>query len=329
MKAFITGATGFIGTHIIEELDKDGWEIRALHRSSSNLSELKKCRHVEFALGDITDIESLRRAIPEGIDAVYHVAGSVAHLPHSQENSRYGINQDGTRNLIDVCLEKKVKRFIYTSTVVTYDFHQPGKITENFPKNNWCKDAYVHSKKLAEDEVDKGLEKGLDIVYLHPSAVFGAYDKSTWSKMFLEIERGLPLPFAPPGGGSVCHARKVARAHVEAYYKGRRGAHYILGGPDVSWLLVTQEIAKILKKRGPIAALPEFLFRAYGMLEFWISTIIHREPTLTPHTIDILCEHVYSDSSAAIKELNYQPSSLQEMLQDCYKWMVSVGMLKR
>ncbi len=74
---------------------------------------------------------------------------------------------------------------------------------------------------------------------------------------------------------------------------------------------------------------PEFLFRAYGMLEFWISTIIHREPTLTPHRIDILCEHVYSDSSAAIKELNCHPSSLQEMLQDCFQWMVSVGILKR
>ena len=70
MKAFNTGVTGFIGTHVIEELDKDGWEIRALHRSNSNLSELRKCRYVEFVLGDITDIESLRRAIPEGIDAV-------------------------------------------------------------------------------------------------------------------------------------------------------------------------------------------------------------------------------------------------------------------
>lgn len=329
MKAFVTGGTGFLGTHIIQELDKDGWEIIALHRKSSDLSELKKCRKVTFVLGDITDINSLRAGIPEGIDAVFHIAGSVGHLPHSEENSRYGINQDGTRNVIDVCLEKKIGRLIYTSTVVTFDFHLPGTVTENFPKNYWSKDQYVNSKRLAEDEVEKGAKKGLDVVYLHPSAVFGAYDKVTWSKMFLEIERGLPLPFAPPSGGSVCHARKVAQAHVNAYYKGGQGEHYILGGPNVSWFEVSKSIAKILNKPAPVAALPKLIFRLYGLLEFWISTKIKREPTLTPHTIDLLCEQVYSDSSKAIKEINYQPSSLDEMLQDCFQWMVSVGMIKR
>lgn len=329
MKAFVTGGTGFVGTHIIQELDKDGWEIIALHRKNSNLTELKKCRKVDFVLGDITDISSLRSGIPEGVDAVFHTAGSVGHLPHSEENTRYGVNQDGTKNVVDVCLEKNIGRFVYTSTVVTYDFHTPGLITESSPKNYWCKDQYVNSKRLAEDEVDKGVEKGMDSIYLHPSAIFGAYDKATWSKMFLEIERGLPLPFAPPSGGSVCHARKVARAHVDAFYKGGRGEHYILGGPNVTWLQVAKEISKILEKPAPVAALPEILFRTYGMLEYWISTKINREPTLTPHTIDLLSEFVYSDSTKAIKEINYQPSDLEEMLQDCFQWMVSVGMIKR
>lgn len=329
MRAFITGGTGFVGTHIIQELDKDGWEIIALHRKNSNLNELKKCRKVEYALGDITDIESLRAGMPEKVDAVFHTAGSVGNLPHNEEGSRYGINQDGTKNVIDVCLEKNIGRLIYTTTVVTYDFHVKGKITEQFPKNYWCKDPYVNSKRLAEDEVDKGVLQGLDAVYMHPSAIFGAYDKATWSKMFLEIERGLPLPFAPPGGGSVCHARKVARAHVDAFYKGGQGAHYILGGPDVTWLQVAKEIAKILNKPAPIAALPNMLFRMYGLTEFWLSTKLNREPTLTPHTIDLLSESIFSDSSKAIKELNYQPSSLEEMLLDCYQWMLSVGMIKR
>ena len=72
MKAFVTGGTGFLGTHLIQELDQAGWEIIALHRGRSDLTELKKCRRVEFAQGDVTDIESIRRGMPEGVDAVFH-----------------------------------------------------------------------------------------------------------------------------------------------------------------------------------------------------------------------------------------------------------------
>lgn len=329
MKAFVTGATGFLGTPLIQELDKDGWDITALHRPSSDLRELKKAKHFHSAVGDILDIESLRRGIPEGVDAVFHVAGSVGNLPHSKEGTRYDVNQKGTQNVVQVCLEKNIRRLIYTSTVVTYDFHAMKPVTERAPYNDWSRDPYVHSKTLAEIEVRKAEAQGLDVVYLHPSAMFGAYDKATWSKMFLEIERGLPLPVAPPGGGSVCHSRKVARAHVDAYYKGGKGSHYILGGPDVTWLQVTQAIARLLGKPEPKIALPISLFKIYGRVEFLASTLVHREPMLTPHTVDILSETIFSDSSLAIREINYQPSSLEEMLKECYDWMLEVGMLKK
>lgn len=327
MKAFVTGGTGFLGTHLVKALDRQGWEIIALHRKTSDLTELKKCQKIEFTLGDITDLESLKRGIPQNVDAVFHVAGSVGHLPHNLENSRYLINQTGTRNVIETCKEKSIGRLIYTSTVLTYDFHKYRPLTENAERNLWCKDPYIHSKRLADEEVDKGLSSGLDIVYLHPSAVFGSYDKDTWSKMFLEIKRGLPLPFAPPGGGSVCHALKVAEAHVTAFHRGKKGQHFILGGPDVTWLQVSQEIAKILKAPGPRWRLPTLLFKAYGWSEFLISSALRRNPMLTPHTIDILTETIYSDSTLAAKELDYKSSTLREMLEDCHQWMLKAKML--
>ncbi|CAN5479578.1 NAD-dependent epimerase/dehydratase family protein [soil metagenome] len=327
MKAFVTGGTGFIGTHLIQELDQAGWEIVALHRPNSDLRELKKCRKIELCVGDITDAESLHRAIPEKVDAVFHVAGSVGNIPHAQESSRYLVNQTGSRNMVEACWQKEVGRFIYTSTVLTYDFHAFRPLTENASPNLWCKDPYIHSKRLADEEIQRGQSLGLDVVYLHPSAVFGAYDKDTWSKMFLEIQRGLPLPFAPPGGGSVCHARPVAQAHVAAFSKGKSGQHYILGGPDVTWLQVAQQIAELLKKTSPRWALPDLLFKIYGWSEFSISNLLGREPMLTPHTIDILSETINSISARAINELSYTPSSLREMLVDCHQWMVREGML--
>lgn len=321
MRAFITGGTGFLGTHLIQELDAAGWEIIALHRPKSDLTELKKCKKVSFVLGDVTDIESLQRGIPESVDAVFHCAGSVGNLPHSQENSRYVVNQTGTKNVVDVCKEKKVGRIIYTTTVLTYDYRACQPLTDQVPRNLWSKDAYIHSKRLADEEMDKGLADGLDIIYMHPSALFGAYDKDTWSKMFREVKRGLPTPFAPPLTFSVCHARPVAKAHVTAFNKGQRGGHYLLGGPDVSMLEVLQAVAKLLNTKGPTISIPGFLFKIYGWSEFLISSAIGREPMLTPHTIHIFCEKVHCDSTKAITELDYTSTTLNEMLLDCYQWM--------
>jgi dihydroflavonol-4-reductase len=135
MKAFVTGGTGFFGTHLIQELDQAGWEIIALHRSRSDLTELKKCRRVQFTQGDVTDIESIRRGMPEGVDAVFHCAGSVGNLPHSQEKSRYAVNQTGTRNVVDVCKDKKIGRLIYTTTILTYDWHACRPLSEETPRN--------------------------------------------------------------------------------------------------------------------------------------------------------------------------------------------------
>lgn len=329
MRAFVTGATGFVGTNLIQELDRAGWEIIALVRPNSDMTELKKCKKVAFASGDIMDKNSLDAGIPEGVEAVFHVAGSVGPVPHGQENSRFAINQIGTRNVIESCLKKKIGRFLYTSTVLTYDFLGRVGFDETTPPNNNSTDAYAHSKRLADIEVEKGLAAGLDVVFLHPSAIFGAYDKVTWSKMFLEIERGLPLPFAPPGGGSVCHGRAVAKAHVAAYAKGGRGQHYILGGPNETWLHVAQEIARILKRPAPKWPLPPLFFKLYGNIEYRLSRWIHRPPTLDPHSAEILCLNVFSDSSRAIRELGYQPSSLQEMLTDCHQWMQTSGLLPR
>ena len=110
MKAFITGSTGFLGTHIVQELSHLGWEIIALHRKKSDLTNLKSIPDIKLCCGDITDIDSLREGIPQNIDCVFHLAGSVGTLPQHLEKTRYKINVDGTRNVVQVCKEKNAKK---------------------------------------------------------------------------------------------------------------------------------------------------------------------------------------------------------------------------
>jgi nucleoside-diphosphate-sugar epimerase len=327
MKAFVTGATGFLGIHLVQLLCQEGWEVFAFHRQNSDLSELKKLRGITYLVGDVTDKESVANAMPEAIDAVFHAAGSVGFLEPKKEKLQYHVNELGTRNVVEVALAKRARRFVYTSTILTYEFTSGRRITEASPPNTSSAYAYAHSKYLAECEVEQGVRRGLDAVFIHPSAIFGAYDKSTWSKMFREIQRGLRVPFAPPGEASVCHMRKVAEAHLRAFERGRTGEHYVLGGVDVDYLELSRSIARILKRPGPFFVLPGPLFRLIGRCEYRVSTLLGREPMLTPPMADILCEKIVCDSSKAVSELNYAPSSLQTMLQDCYDWMVSADML--
>ncbi len=105
MRAYVTGGTGFLGTHLVRELDRKGWKTTVLHRKTSDLSELKRLTAVEFAEGDILDLPSILRSMPEGVDAVFHCAASVGTLPHAEEGSRYRVNQEGTRNIVDACLD--------------------------------------------------------------------------------------------------------------------------------------------------------------------------------------------------------------------------------
>lgn len=321
MKAFVTGPTGFLGINLLQQLAKEGWDILAFHRSTSDLTELKKIRGIQYAVGDVRDLDSVLRALPFGMDAIFHTAGSVGFLLPEEEKSQYEINELGTRNLVTAALARAARRFIYTSTVLTYEFSGGRRITERTRPNTSEDYSYIHSKYLAEREVETALTRGLDAVFLHPSAIFGAYDKATWAQAFHAVQQGR-LPAAPPGGASFCHMRRVAEAHISAFHKARTGEHYVLGGVDASFLEVTQAIAKILRRRGPRLVLPAPLFRLFGRLEYYVCRGMGRKPVFTPDLADIMCETVLCDSAKAITELGYQPSALQTMLLDCYEWLL-------
>lgn len=325
MEAFVTGGTGFLGAHLIQELSQQGWKVKVLRREKSDISRIQNLPGVEFVYGDITDINSLRQAIPEKTNAIFHLAGSVAVLPAHLEHTRYAINEQGTQNMVTVCLEKNIGRFIYTSTVAIFDWEHGSRIIEDYPKNEWSDDPYVRSKKLADDEVDKGVLRGLDAVYMHPSAIFGRYDRDGWATLFKEIKKGIPLNIATPGGGSVCNAKTVMAAHIEAYHHGKTGARYILSGTDYTWFEVMQKIASMLGKPPLRKPLPHPLFNLTCIMERFFAGLIGKDPLLSKHVQDIVGAYIYSSSEKAINELKYDISTLDEMLNESYESLKEEG----
>ena len=150
--AFVTGGTGFIGLNLVEHLTRSGWDVVALHRASSRLTHLQKYP-VRLVEGSIEDRASLDRAMPEDVDAVFHVAGDVS-LWSGHKQRQWRTNVDGTRNMVATALAKRSRKFVHTSSTAVYGIPTE-PFDETAPKLGKASFNYQNSKTAAEEE--KGL----------------------------------------------------------------------------------------------------------------------------------------------------------------------------
>lgn len=324
--AFVTGATGFVGTNLVEELLSEEWEVIALHRSTSNLRYLRE-KDIRLVEGSITEPDSLMAVFPGSADAVFHVAGNTSFWSRN-DPKQFLDNVAGTRNMVAAALAKKAGRFIHTSSISAYGHHS-GRIDEDTPSNAADSPLNYHrTKHLAEIEIHKGIQKGLDAVMINPANIIGPYDFHNWSQLFILIDRQ-KLPGVPPASHSFCHVRDVARAHIAAYYKGVKGHNYLLGGVDIDFMALANQIGKILGKPTPQRPTPAWLLKIVGRLSLWASYITRKEPDLTPEKAFLVTHNELCSSQKAARELGYKAASLQSMLEDCYRWMLTEGMINR
>jgi len=322
--AFVTGATGFVGLNLIEELLRQGWRVTAMHRRGS---ELRYLRHLDAARveGDVADADSLRRAMPTGMDAVFHVAGDTG-LWSGNNATQDQINIDGTRNTVATALARGARRFVHTSTISVYGMVS-GRLDERSPQRGRDSPVnYQRSKFFAEQEVRAGIARGLDAVILNPAGIIGAYDTRNYARLFRLVATG-GLPGVPPGALSFCHAREVARAHVAAAEHGRPGENYILGGTDATLLELVREIGAALGKAVPSRPTPAWLLRVVGALGALRGALSGRAPEITPEVVRMGLRSFSCDASKAVRELGFRVVPLRDMVADCAAWMAAEGHL--
>ncbi|MEM6730469.1 MAG: NAD-dependent epimerase/dehydratase family protein, partial [Myxococcota bacterium] len=184
-QAFLTGATGFLGQNLVEQLRAAGWSITAVHRASSKVEPLKRF-DVDCVVGDLLDAESLAAGMPEGVDAVFHVAGNTSiWRRHAAIQTRD--NVEGTAAVLDAARRRGAKRFVYTSSWVTFGLEH-AEIDESTPQTGQlARDNYSRSKHAAEQRV---LDSGLDAVVLNPAHILGRYDRGNWSRFVTMVDQG-------------------------------------------------------------------------------------------------------------------------------------------
>jgi len=316
--AFVTGGTGFVGMNLIEQLDRAGWRIVALHRPGANIQRLSAFA-VEWVPGDLLDEGSLAAAMPEGVDAVFHVAGNTSMWSRNNAE-QMRVNRDGTRNVAAAAISRNARRLVHTSTWNVYGFWQP-QISEETPQlggQSWLN--YDRSKTLAEEEIRRALHRGLDAVIINPTHIIGRYDLDNWSRM-IRMVRDKRLPGVPPGAGSFCHAEQVALAHIAAAENGRTGKNYLLGGMDATFLEVVGVIGEITGQPVPARPMPAFMIRLVARLGVMAAFFTGRAPDITPEGAAMVTASPRAVSKRAERELGYRPVSLKHMITDCWEWM--------
>lgn len=326
MKALVTGGSGFIGSAVVMELLKRGQPMRALVRSKGKPGNLAGLS-VELVEGDLLDRDSLLRAL-EGCDCVYHLAAVYANwLPDRRVILR--ANVDGTRNLLQACLERKVERVVYTSSVAALGAHgqRPADESAQFNLAD-AGDVYYLSKYQAEQIALDYASKGRPIVILNPSNPIGPRDikPTPTGALILSVLAG-KLPGYVEGGINVVDVEDVAIAHVMAMEKGRPGEKYVLGNANVSIRDYFQWIAEVGGGKAPAMRIPLPLAVATAYVYEAIAAITHKPPLTTPGWVKVGSHYSFWDSSKAVRELGLPGTPVRESLQKAIAWFREKGYL--
>lgn len=316
--AFVTGGTGFVGLNLIQQLRAAQWEVTACHRQSSNL-ELIRRFGPRLVVADVVDREALLAAMPERPDAVFHLAASVNFWqPRNAEQTR--VNVEGTRNVVLAAIERKAQRFIHMSSAAAWGPSEGDVIDETTPSRApGHRVNYFRTKWLAEQEVLRGIERGLPAVIINPANILGPYDPNTWSRAFTLAKQGR-MPFSPPGAAPWCHVREVARALIVAVERGGIGERYLLGGTQGSYRELFQIVHELLGQKAPRVA-PRWLLLPLAALRDWASRLTGKEPEITPDMASLLATRFEVRSSKAERELGYRSVPLREMVEDTFEWL--------
>jgi nucleoside-diphosphate-sugar epimerase len=317
MKALVTGANGFTGSHLVNILQQRGDSVVGLVRKSSNLARLGD-RSFELVYGDITDRDALRKAM-FGVDTVFHTAAYVElGLVNAAEMER--VNVEGTRAVMEVAQELGVSKVVYCSTIGIYGDTQGKVIDETFNRTQTdFSSAYDSTKYEAQQIVDRLTAQGLPVVSVMPSGIFGADDPHFGPVLKQFLKGKLKLWAGGDRITGIVHVDDLANAMILAAEKAKPGEHYIISAGD----LKTSEMFEILAKLTAIPApgeAPKPLVRLVGNILDPVGRLLNWQPPLSRERVHYVYDRcVRVDATKARKELNWQPRSVTDTLTEIVK----------
>ena len=321
----VTGANGFLGRHLVAELLRRGYPVRALVRPEKSITSAAlpslKTLPIEYYEGDITQPATVAGAA-EGCTAIIHAA-ALAQVNPARNPAVWAVNDAGTATVLDLARRANVQRFVYVGTANVFGFgtrHQPGDETRPFAGQHYGLD-YMDSKRAATARVRRAVaEWQLPAVLVHPTFMLGPGDtKPTSNALLLELLRG-QLPGYPPGGKNYIAVGDVAVAVVNALTQGRIGESYILGNVNLSYAEAFTLMARVMNVPAPRWPIPPALARLYGAACDWQTRLTQRPAKLNSAMVAVANDGHYFSAQKAITELALPQTDLRQAIQEAFDW---------
>lgn len=335
MKAFVTGATGFLGSHVARVLADQGAELRLLIRPTSNLKNLEGLLSpgaspgvsAETAIGDLRDPASLEKAMA-GCEVVFHVAADY-RLWVRDPNEMYRSNVEGTRAILDAARKNGVRRVVYTSSVATIGFTADGAAAdEDSPVSlDDMIGHYKRSKFMAEQIALDAGRSGMHVVTVNPTTPVGEQDvKPTPTGRIVVDFLKRKFPAYVETGLNLVDVRECARGHVMALEIGRSGERYILGGENLTLKQILDKLGNITGLPSPTIKLPyAFAFAAGVFGEMITGRILHGDPRATVDTVRMGRKKMFASSYKAERELGWKIVPVEDALRRAVEWFRGNG----
>jgi dihydroflavonol-4-reductase len=326
MLAFVTGATGFVGSHVARVLAEYGADLRLLVRSSSDLRNIQELR-AEQVTGDLRDAPSLKKAM-SGCEVVFHVAADY-RLWVRDPQEMYRSNVEGTRAILEAARESGVRKVVYTSSVATMGFNSNGHLAnEDSPVSlaNMI-GHYKRSKFMAEEIAIEAGKSGMDVVVVNPTTPVGEQDiKPTPTGRIVVDFLKRKFPAYVDTGLNLVDVTECARGHVAALEKGTRGERYILGGENLTLKQILDKLAAITGLPSPSIRVPYVVALATGVVDQVVTGYIRkREPRATIDAVRMGRKKMFVSSGKAERDLGWKVIPVDGALRRAAEWFQANG----
>ena len=327
----VTGGTGMVGAHLLYLLLKEKKAVRAIHRKESNKISVKRIfelydpieaetlfNKIEWAEADITDIPALTKAF-KGIKKVYHCAAVVDFDPANYKTLKK-INEEGTANVVNLCLATKIEKLCYVSSVATLGTPPKGKSTteETWWNPDGKNNVYAITKYGAEMEVWRGAQEGLDTVIVNPGIIFGISTNEDGSGNIIKIgSRG--LPFYPSGGMGIVDVQDLTQIMVRLMDSQIKNEQFIVVGSNVSFKEILAKLAILYGKKPPRKKLSKSLMYFLSSVDWLFSKLFGTKRKLPKATVHSMFSSPVYDSSKLEEALGFEFTPVETTLQRMVK----------
>jgi dihydroflavonol-4-reductase len=329
MFSLVTGANGFIASHLTRFLLERGEQVRALVRPQSDVRSLAGLS-VEFAYADLRDASSLASALA-GVERVYHVAADY-RLWAANPQEIYDSNVTGTHHLLAAARQAGIGRFIYTSSVGTLVPRHPQTLPDEHThlRLDDMIGHYKRSKFLAEQEALEAARQGQPVVIVNPTTPVGPGDwkPTPTGRIILDFLNG-QIPAYVDTGLNFVAVEDVARGHWLAAERGAIGERYILGNRNLTLKQLLDILSALSGRPAPRVRLPHAVPFLASLADTLAARLMGRPPRIPLEGVRLARHKMFVDCSKATRELGFEPGPLEAALQRAIHWYVENGYVKQ